>query len=226
MPEVSVALAPVLAAVNANPPRSLKTHTATRMKVVNSHARVSHVNQRGGGGPRKVLATPPSSYSSNAIWQDRSSREVSCKLTPGRAFWILRSTTGTLDQAMPARSVRVSRRRRGVDQCRGSSEPRINCVSFMPCLLHRQASTMSGCTCRRLQERSPCVSRWRPLNLQYHCSRIHSHKSNLQGRGARIGAHLRGEHVAVAGPRWLRFSACFFLLSYAHLHRTRHVKRV
>lgn len=57
----------VLTARKANPPRSLRTHTATRMKVVNSHARVSHVNQDGGGGPRNVFATPPSSYSSKAI---------------------------------------------------------------------------------------------------------------------------------------------------------------
>ena len=70
MPDVSVPI-PVLTARKAKPPRSLKTHTETRMKVVNSHARVSHVNQDGGGGPRNVFATPPSSYSSKAMTMSR-----------------------------------------------------------------------------------------------------------------------------------------------------------
>ena len=68
MPDV-VAVSPLLTGINANPPKSLKTHTDTRTKVVSSHALVSQVNQSGGGGPRKVFATPPSSYSSKAIWQ-------------------------------------------------------------------------------------------------------------------------------------------------------------
>lgn len=68
MPDV-VAVSPALTGLNANPPKSLKTHTDTRTKVVNSHALVSHVNQSGGGGPRNVFATPPSSYSSKAIPQ-------------------------------------------------------------------------------------------------------------------------------------------------------------
>ena len=66
MPDV-VAVSPVLTGVNAKPPRSLKTHTDTSTKVVSSHALVSQVNQSGGGGPRNVFATPPSSYSSMAI---------------------------------------------------------------------------------------------------------------------------------------------------------------
>lgn len=66
MPDVSDPFA-VLTARKAKPPRSLKTQTDTRMKVTNSHARVSHVNQDGGGGPKNVFATPPSSYSSRAM---------------------------------------------------------------------------------------------------------------------------------------------------------------
>lgn len=62
--DVSVALAPVLTAVKARPPRSLNTHIRTNKKVVNSTKRVSQVNHWGGGGPSGVLATPPSSYSS------------------------------------------------------------------------------------------------------------------------------------------------------------------
>lgn len=73
MPDVSDPVT-VVTGRKANPPRSFKTHTETRMKVVNSHARVNHVNQGGGGGPRNVFATPPSSYSSKAICQPAAVR--------------------------------------------------------------------------------------------------------------------------------------------------------
>lgn len=76
IPDVSVAFVPVLTAVNARPPRSLNTHTVTRINVVNSHPRVNQVNQLGGGGPRNVFATPPSSYSSIAIPFGATRREA------------------------------------------------------------------------------------------------------------------------------------------------------
>jgi len=76
IPDVSVAFVPVLTAVNARPPRSLNTHTVTRINVVNSQPRVNQVNHLGGGGPRKVFATPPSSYSSIAISVGATRREA------------------------------------------------------------------------------------------------------------------------------------------------------
>ena len=76
IPDVSVAFVPVLIAVNARPPRSLNTHTVTKINVVNSHPRVNQVNHLGGGGPRKVFAMPPSSYSSIAIPVGATRREA------------------------------------------------------------------------------------------------------------------------------------------------------
>ena len=76
IPDVSVAFVPVLTAVNARPPRSLNTHTVTKINVVNSHPRVNQVNHLGGGGPRKVFAMPPSSYSSIAIPVGATRREA------------------------------------------------------------------------------------------------------------------------------------------------------